>query len=425
MITKSLIETRCFNKARRAARLFLSCAVLVLASLSMLIFSTCDQASLFYNISKETAPKDSIIPGWLSKIVKQDKYLYVANGDLWQFDGNSWQTKISTGDKGPYIYDVAASSTDVYYLTREHSNAEGDTAKIYKRDSSGAATQIGEGSFASDTNLSYCQNIFCVYDGTKYVLFASGPLQSTGSSDSGPQKYSGAGDTWSPVGISGLLEGVVYANGNYYYATTGNGTTGSGGLWKGTSRLKDASGNEIAADIIGIIAIDDISISNSNSVKYLAAVSSSNTIYQINTSDDSVSSVSTGSRFTGALTVWTNPDNPQQRLLLVGYYNFGGDYDNGYREILIKPDGTLNFDTFSMPGSTSNSKPYTTVSESSETFRLNMGRRIVNSIIQYYPESSFYQDTPHPLFASTQIYGLYSYRYRDNNGWVEEWNGEE
>jgi len=353
----------------------------------ILIFAACDQYPLLYQISQEDKPKDSKIPGSSSKIVRgEGGKLYTANGDLWEFNGDTWEEIISRNgkDTNEFIRDAAASeaSSGIYFLTVD--NSKGGMTKIYKND---FGVCIAEGG-----NLKY-QTIFF----ENGVLFA-------GTTDDNQKSYyitRLAGDSPSKIDdMDGLLSGVVFVNGSYYFAT---GT----GLWKcdsgfnGAARLKEG-GNEIVAGITGIIKIKD---------DYLAAVSGGGAVYQIKTDDDAVTSAAKVFRWTGALEVWTNPDAGEysgKQLLLAGV-DSGDDTGNGYREIEINAGGTLNFDSFAVPG-ISASKLFSSVETEYAKYQANIGNRIINSIIQI--------NGTRLMFAATQKNGLFSYRN-------QAWNGEE
>jgi len=84
---------------------------IALAASILLLFS-CNQSPLFYNISKETPPKDPVVAGTPSKIVESSvsgaPKLYVANGRVWEYDGSTW--KQTAGQPSGDFKEVAATT---------------------------------------------------------------------------------------------------------------------------------------------------------------------------------------------------------------------------------------------------------------------------------------------------------------------------
>ncbi|MDR1399476.1 MAG: hypothetical protein LBJ41_06115 [Treponema sp.] len=190
-----------------------------------------------------------------------------------------------------------------------------------------------------------------------------------------------------------LLKGAVYDETTYYLATNGNGilTTTD----PSSSTLQDGSKYKI----VGIIKVGD----------KIVGVSRDGYILYGNASNGFTAHPS-GVTYTGALATWKNPNDTTQNLLLLGIQGGGVSTVHGYREILLKDDGTLNPDNMSLsrPGENepSSVRDY-------EQYVVDIGKQPLSSIIQA-PGGI--------LFAATAKDGLWSYRER-NGKFV--WNAED
>ncbi|MCX7950190.1 MAG: hypothetical protein N2509_08780, partial [Treponemataceae bacterium] len=100
---------------RRTLGLFQG-APLFLLILGGLFLGSCKFNPIFYEISKETAPKEAIIKGTPSRIVEVSNKLYVANGRLWEYDGTTWNLMASQPGAAGTVRAVAATSSALYAL---------------------------------------------------------------------------------------------------------------------------------------------------------------------------------------------------------------------------------------------------------------------------------------------------------------------
>jgi hypothetical protein len=333
---------------------------------STFFVAACNQDPIFMMISNEVEPKDPLISGSPSKIVKtKDGAIYVANGSLWKYSDGGW----SQVDGPSNIYDIAAVGSDLYLLSVGESNCT-----VYKRGNDGSVTLI-----PNNSGYGMIQGIYS--NGTK--------LYAGGSNDSDAYVLlelndSGQLDTKSSIGSP--LAGVA----GDYYATARNG-------------IHKISNDELVAgdgySMAGIIKIDDAD--GSGTAKTIA-VSSGGTIFDItsNTLHE------TSYNFTGGLAEYT-PVNSNRKLLLIGIK--GSVYSLGYRETWIEGDGA-----FSLRSPGGSSLDSTIPIADQDKYSATLAKCAVNSLIQASENSNGWPI----IFASTQKDGLWSYR----NG---EWNAEE
>jgi hypothetical protein len=264
-------------------------------------------------------------------------------------------------------------------------------------------------SIGSAANLGY-QALFCANN----VLFASRWNGSDASDQT--NKYTlwayMDGDTSLSVKISGtaLIHGVVYANDDYYFATAGKGVlTWDGSLSSPVTYL--ASGY-----ILGIIKTDD---------DIIVAAQSSNNLYQIDTTDNTVKTITRSVIQTGALAVWTNNATPSQQVLLIGISR-NDNTNYGYNEVTINTDGTIGTintqgifvpNAFHEPGKASPSSV-----NNYDRYVSTIEKHVVHSLMQ---APGVYNKNNLPVvFASTKKDGLWAYRDDASVG-EPVWNAQE
>jgi hypothetical protein len=336
---------------------------------SSLFLAACNQDPIFTMISSEVAPKDPLINGSPSKLVKIGTDIYVANGKLWRYSGGGW----SEAGGPSNVYDIAATK-DTLYLLR----VSGDDYTVYKRDSDGQTLQI-----PNTSGYSTIQGIYS--DGV--TIYAGG---SNGSEGYALLELKD-GKLVSKYSIGSPLTGVA----DDYY------TTGRSGIYKISDNTLVASSDGYS--IAGIIKIDEVN--GPGTVSKIIAVSSGGTIFDI--TGNSATTHTASYNFTGALAEYTPKAPDKRKLLLLG---IKGSVNNlGYYETWIGGDASFSL---RIPGGTSADS---TISLSDrDKYSATLAKCAVNSLIQ---SNGYSGDWP-IIFASTQKNGLWSYR----DG---EWNAEE
>lgn len=368
----------------------------------ILLFSlaalSCDQSPLFYSISKETPPKDPIVSGAPSRIVESNvsgsAQLYVANGKVWVYEENSW-TRMGNQPNG-YIREVAATTSALYALTVDGTDSL-DT-KLWKSTDGMSWDVVG-----NTTVYSTLGGIFGAGD----TLFV-GATDENGSKaavlydDSGTLKSALSGISIGDT-VPGTLAGAVQMGGTYYLAITGMGIYAAdsvAGLASATPIHNDSiNTSDPKYNLNGLIALST----------EVVAVGSGG--YMLRGDNNGFSEVSgacdTSYPYTGALAVWTDPDNPSNKLLLVGRRN--STYTNGYWEIPLNggdlPVGTVSLN---VPGSSS-----PTTAGDKDTYQQALGQKVLTAL--YQAQGTGLGDI---LLASTLRDGLWACR----DG---VWNAEE
>lgn len=357
--------------------------------LAVLLVFSCNQSPLFYNISKETPPKNPIIDGQPSKIVASDvsgtTKLYAANGTVWVYDGSSW-TRLASQPAGN-VRDVAATTGALYALTVDGTGSLSTT--LYKSTNGTSWTPVNN------------PTGYTILGGG---LFGAGNTLFVGAKNSGGTTeavlYDNNGSLTVALdnittrdSVPGTLAGAVYMGTNYYLAVTGKGVYAS-------SSTSFSSANPITGStdtkyrLNGLIAVGNKVVAV-GSGGYMLAGDSSN-FSEVSGACD------TSYPYTGALVVWTNGTDS---LLLVG--RCYSTYTNGYWEISLTSGDLPGSVSLKVPGSSSP----TTVTDKS-TYEQSLGQKVLTALYQAPAGLGSI------LFASTLKDGLWAYR----NG---TWNAEE
>ncbi|NLJ10097.1 MAG: hypothetical protein GX438_07140 [Treponema sp.] len=364
---------------------------IALAASILLLFS-CNQSPLFYNISKETPPKDPVVAGTPSKLVyfTISGKLYVANGRVWEYDGSTW--KQTAGQPSGDFKEVAATTgtgAALYALSVEGTGST--STKLWKSIDGTTWTLV-----TNNTGYPILGGIF----GASDTLFAGARNSDTSQA---AVLYDDSGTLMTalgPVAISdavpGTLVGAVQMGGNYYLAVSGKGVYAAGTVnGFGTSAITGTTDTKYKLN--GLIALNS----------QVVAVGSGG--YMIAENSGSFSEVSgasdTSYPYTGALAVWTDPNNSANQLLLAGRRY--STYTNGYWEVTLSSGDLPGTVTMNKPGAGS----LTTVADTA-TYEQSLGQKVITAL--YQAPGVALGST---LFASTLKDGLWAYR---NNAWNAE-----
>jgi hypothetical protein len=355
----------------------------LLSALGLLFFA-CKQSPIFYEISLEVPPIEPMIGGMPTNIVQIGETIYAASrlGDtVYQYNGSAWLPL--TTQPGGSILELAATSTTLYALT-------GMPASLTLR------------KFASSTwsevSGTSGRNVQAIYGAGEY-LFAGAVTDSSASRlicSILCVKDDESSLSELQADIS-LLKGAVYdeTTSTYYLVTAGSGIFTLTDPSSGSPTQQSTNYN----NIVGIIQVDD----------KIVAVSRDGYILH-GTAASGFTAVGTdASFFTGALAVY---EKDSTHLLLLGIQAKGSTSTvHGYREILLKSDGTLDTDQMALrkPGAYVESSV-----DDYEQYVVTIGKQPLSSIIQA-PNGR--------LFAATTKGGLWSYKVRSNGETV--WNAED
>jgi len=354
----------------------------ILLALTVALASACDQGAIFYNISKEIKPKDPVVEGTPSKLVESAvtgaTRLYVANGDLWSYDGSSWSKP--SGQPSGAIRDVAATSTALYVMTLDGA----DTA-LYKSINGTSWTQlVAPGAYP------FLQSIY----GAGTTLFVGARDD---DSDDYAVYYDNAGvlaSVKTGLGDGGLLVGAVYGGANFYIATRGEGIFAANSPANLTAATAVTGSTDSAYQLNGLIQV--------GTTKVVAVGHGGYLLHGDTGGFTAVSYANTA--FTGALALWDDGSAGNAELLLLGYEDTDDSYTFGYREIVLVA-GEISGTSLQEPGEGAVSSE-----ADNATYVGSLGKKVVNHLFQ----TSLGGRT---LFAATQFDGLWSYR--------DEWNAED
>ncbi|MDR2363645.1 MAG: hypothetical protein LBD65_04440 [Spirochaetaceae bacterium] len=329
-----------------------------------LCFFSCDQDSIFYDISQEVKPKDPYIPGSPTKIVGlSGNILYVSNGkSLYKYDGSGWS---GVGKPSGTITDLAAVQNTLYCIT--------DNRGLY-RYTGGPWEPVPIGGYT------YLQNIYGT-DGRLYIC-GSNPgkdaniytiVSYSGTTLSSPIK-SGSGEGFH-------LKGAVTAGGTDYIATIS-------GIFNAASPNTAISGST-GHTIAGIIALPGGGIAASTKDGYILYGSGS------------VTAASFGLSFDRAMAIYKTSS---------GYLLLAGVYTKGFVEIELSSNGSWpNYSSYHHPGE--GTYGVNTTAYDYAQYHSSLGIQSLTSLYQ--------QGQNGTLFASTQQKGLWAYQLR-SEGW--QWN---
>lgn len=360
-------------------------ALMVISLLAL----SCNQSPLFYNISKETPPKDPVIAGGPSRIVASNvsglNRLYTANGKLWVYDGSSWTALAN--QPGGNIREVAATTEPALYALSVD-GAGSTSTTLYK-------TTNGTNWSAITNNTGYP-----ILGG----MFGAGDTLFVGARDSGGTKAAVLYDDTTSLStalsditisdsVPGSLAGAVQMGGNYYLAVSGKGIYAANTVGGLASASPINGSTDTKYRLNGLIAL---------ATEVVAVGSGGSMLKGTNGGFSEVSAASdTSYPYTGALAVWSDGSNS---ILLAGRRY--STYTNGYWELPLTSGDLPTTVSIKVPGDGSPS----TVADKT-TYQQSLGQKIVTALYQA-PGS-----LDSTLFASTLKDGLWAYR--------GSWNAEE
>ena len=332
------------------------------------VIISCNQDSIFADISVEPPPVDPLIKGSPTNIVLFDDVICVAGigaDTIHSYGSGKWTTL----KPGKQIAALAATSTHLYALV--YSDMMDTELRCYD----GAAktwTTINKGTAVS------MQTLFSAND----HLFVGAKNGNTWSI-----YYDNSG-TLVPVIINiAELNGAAFSASNYFLAT-GNGVYMGNNLSAFPADIIQGS----AGNIKGIINVNGV----------ITAVSRDGRILRYDTGEFKIVSSTSDYHYTGAMWIWEETGGSNQ-LLLLGVQG-DGSYNKGYRELtLVGGVPPASGAPVTPGGSLSSVKP-----DDKSRYDASLAKYSVYSILQV----PLTVDTPaagkEPLiFASTALNGLF------------------
>jgi hypothetical protein len=354
----------------------------LLPGVGALLFSSCNQDDVFYQIEYETELRDPLIKGGPSKIVELGGALYVASGKIWTYPkGGGWKG-MSNQPPGTKVLDIAATSGYLYAVTSDGVGLSDSGYYRCKKNTSSWEPIAAPPEHPNPTAIYSAGEVLFAgaASGSNYAVYALKDNVATFTSP--PVKKFSSLET-------GRLLGAVEFDGKYFFSLDGEGVF----HWNGAGAPVPVTGSAEKGDFTGLIEIDNA----------LLMVSTSGLICKLSSASDSVTGANSRSfdnrTFTGVLTVWNDPSgNAANRLLLLGRKGSNTNYSNyGYYECPI-PLG-FNITVLSIR------EPQVTV-EKNAAYSNSLGKRALNAIYQA-PAAI---DSVMPVFASTQKDNLWACR---------------
>ena len=327
---------------------------------------------IFHQIEAEVKPKEPKIAGSPSKIVSDGTNLYTANGNIWKWDGSSWN-KVDSPTNG--IRDVAWADGALYALS-----VENVTTKLYRLD--GGWVQVGN---------------FSGYGFLQAVYGAGDQLYVSASNGNDFHVLVYRNSRLEETVFNEQIFGAAISGGKLYFAAK-------------SAIVKFESSDDNLADPVTIAESanksDWVGIAagtvGTPPVETVAAVSRTGYVCIAANGRETVTKPENSYNYTGAVTFWNNGN---LNYLLIGMR--GSSYTNGYRELALNTEAGVEAGGYGSPSISV---------ESPEKYNSTLGVHALTSIIQA-PGGQVNGAGKPLLFASTQQNGLWSYH--------DVWNAEE
>jgi hypothetical protein len=348
-----------------------------------LLFFSCNQDDVFYQIENETELRNPLIEGGPSKIVEFGGALYVASGSIWAYKDGGW-SKISNQPVGTKVLDIAATGKYLYAVTSTGVNL-GDSR--YYRGTAAGGEIAWDDVIARPPSHPYPNTVY----GTEDALFVGAATQSSNYAAyallDGEREFRLIREQTSSG--AGRLLGAAKWDNRYFISLESQGVFAGADL-DALTLVTDSAGK---GNFTGFIEVDGS----------LLMAASNGFICKLSPGESAVTesnSRSLGFTFTGAIAVWNDPDDDTSRYLLLGRKGSNSNYSGyGYLEWDIPPPFDIK--------ATGPVEPQATVS-SNAAYKNSLGKRAINSIYQTPKDV----DEKMPIFASTQGYNLWACRDR-------------
>jgi hypothetical protein len=379
------------------------------------LFGACNQDPIFYDISMEVILNDPKIPGTPTPIAADtnNNKLYISNGRIFVYEKPAsdtrgfWQELPAGQPPGGNTRGLALAGNALYALTLRGTSL--DSAVIY-------ALSLDSAVWIPVSNPSGYNKPQSLFGAGDYLFVgalsgdSSHALLYLGKGDTELKLLADRTVTDSETGGISELRGAVFFNNQYYIATAGHGIykfdkpedAAAGMVLNTASALP---GSLEAGNFIGLLPIDSA----------VYGFTGGGSIWK--ETGGIVRSFS-DVNFTGALGIWQNPADDKERFLLIGRGARGitsVSYTYGYYELVIA-DGELKTDNLFVPGSAEASSV-----KNHGQYVSSLQKNALNGIYQVpWVEGG----DERPIFASSQLNGLWSYRKNGESGNME-WNIED
>jgi hypothetical protein len=394
------------------------------------ILLSCAQDAIFYYVSREVAPRDPRISGTPTNIVEFNGAVFAASKGLHRYaptssgSGDAVWDSPSPPQPGFSIASIAVTNTYLYALSMgatELKRIHKGTAGLGNLDETTGWETVSINSDASGYPL--LQTIYAdsnrIFAGAKNTTTTNNNFAILYGDDSAPAAL----NLKLLKGTTGVLSGAVLEGGIHYLSTTKSyvdKTANGGGIYT----VPDASLSGTPSvtgplkeyrDIMGLIKLGT----------QIIAIDRNGDILDL-TPTNFTSLGSVGYTTAGSLALWydpaawnnssASPADKEPKLLLAGISTLSNSYDNGYREIGLTGGALATSFSVNEPGLPSDR--VLTSDPDNTQYVSSLGTHPINFLYQV----PYAIDKNMPVFASTQLNGLWSYKDRGDG---PEWNAEE
>jgi len=378
-------------------------------------FFSCNDP-VFYIIAQEEKQLEPLIGGSPTNFVFFNDEMYVASGtQVWRYKRTNPETASradwASSRPGGRILQIAATSSRLYALSEE-----GETIKLRSRLYNSLIWEEIKVITKDEENNDVEHVLQSIYTAGERLFINAGEIGLLYIIVYDGTGFSELKDSFGNrlITESRMLNGAVYNGSHYYLSTKSLISESDGGIYIFDSALAFIEDN---GDIpfVGIINLNETTI---------VAITRTGVLYEVAPNFNRTGYTMNNRLATGALAIWTNKDNPSQKLLLAGRQDEmknSVNYAHGYVELELDAGGLKPGVNFREPGGEAR--------ESIPEFSsINVGdNRRYEATIRKHPVNHIFQapyivDSNMVLFASTQTNGVWSYRDR-HSGW--HWNAED
>jgi hypothetical protein len=389
-------------------------------------FGSCNQNSIFYDISIEPDPQDPIIKGMPASLVLLNDRIYAASlssNTIWEYSSGKWvKTPL---DPGGSIRGMAGTKKYLYVLIFTTQRPE--SARLKRIDLTSAPAEWEEISREeTESNYSRLQSVY--YSSKDETVFLGAQQQGDERKfaifyvDGNNKRLSLLKEN------TALLQGAAWDEKTqaYYLATAGNGIfkvpeslSGSEPMQVSLSSLKSET-----LLVMGIMKVGET----------IMAVTKDTYLFYLEGTKFKTIRTAGASNLTGAMGIWREP-NGTRTLLLLGAQGNTTSLTHGYREVSLKGAdatgglgnvmtvdeeyGTL---TLMKPGAGRSEDWGPSTTDNEAKYEASIGIHPVLTILQtpenVEPPPQESDDWEPVIFAGTSKNGLWSYRNK-------QWNAEE
>jgi hypothetical protein len=409
-------------------------AGIIICALGLLALLSCNQDPIFFSIAAETFPEKPRIEGAPTNMVlfnwEGTDIMFVASGKL------HWYAKMENPNSpGEYI---SRWDSNNYNIPQPRSGGEKITSLAVTKDRLYALCINNQ---STNTTLRFIESGNNAW--TNIPPFSGYQIQSIYADPEENHLFAGVcksnSDSYAILYLdnedklvllkneTALLSGAAYQKDHFFLSTRG--LRNGGDILKVNKDMTEINSFNENITFMGMIKLKD---TEDTGPTIIAVARNRGALYEIK--DGSLTQmeyegtlsgpIETGRYATGALALWQNPLNSDEKMLIVGIQgglqntsSSSSSYTHGYVEFDINTDDTFN------TGTTRRDSGKLRSVGDNDQYTASLGKQPINHMFQA-PEAI---DANMIFFASTQTAGLWSNKNRPKNKGVPQiqWNAEE